>query len=412
MLKRHQMLGLAAALLATTVHAAPAKLDKKLMAAATAEAPALAKTLERMIRIESGTGDAEGLAAMATLLETELKTRGATVERVKPTGGIAGDIIVARLAGTGSKKLLLIGHMDTVYQRGTAEKAPFHIDESPQGPRMYGLGASDDKGGLAVILHTLKLLTPADYGTLTISINTDEERGSLGSGTIITELARGQDAVLSFEPTDLPETLIRGTSGTNTVTVTIAGKASHAGGEPEKGMNALVEAANVIALTKDLDEGPSKQRFNWTIVRQEHGVRNIIPDNIVLVGDLRTSSTPQVEAFRAEITRRLSAPSLTGATITTDVHVNRPAFSATPASTALVDRAVAIYASLGQKFVIEPRSGGGTDAAYAALAGVPVLEALGLPGAGNHQGAAEFVYLAPTPRRLYLAAELVRQLGR
>jgi acetylornithine deacetylase/succinyl-diaminopimelate desuccinylase-like protein len=86
MLKRHQMLGLAAALLATTVHAAPAKLDKKLMAAATAEAPALAKTLERMIRIESGTGDAEGLAAMATLLETELKARGATVERIKPTG--------------------------------------------------------------------------------------------------------------------------------------------------------------------------------------------------------------------------------------------------------------------------------------------------------------------------------------
>jgi glutamate carboxypeptidase len=411
MLKQVGLLALAAAIAAPAT-AAPAKPDAKLLAAATAQAPALLATLEKLVAIESGSGDAEGLAATGALIEAELKALGAATEHVKPLAGIAGDIIIGRLTGTGRGKLLLIGHMDTVYQRGALARAPFHIEASPQGRRAYGPGIADDKGGVAVILHALRLVKPADYAAITVSINTDEEKGSIGSGAIITDLARGQDAVLSFEPTTLPEALVRGTSGTNTVTVTITGKAAHAGAAPEQGFNALVEAAHVIETTKGLDEGPGKLRFNWTIVAQERGVRNIIPDNVVLTGDLRTSSSPQFDAFKTEITRRLAGPSLTGATVITDVRVNRPPFSATPASDALIDRAAAIYATLGTTLAIEPRTGGGTDAGYAAIAGVPVIESLGLPGFGYHTGAAEYVYLDAVPRRLYLAAELIRQLGR
>jgi glutamate carboxypeptidase len=411
MIKQGRILALATALAAPAV-AAPQKPDAKLLAAATAQAPALLATLEKLVTIESGSGDAEGLAAAGALIEGELKALGAATEHVKPLPGTAGDIIVGRLTGTGHGKLLLIGHMDTVYQRGALARAPFHIADSPEGRRAYGPGIADDKGGVAVILHTLRLLKPADYGSITVSINTDEEKGSIGSGAIVTDLARGKDAVLSFEPTTLPEALLRGTSGTNTVTVTIAGKAAHAGEAPEQGFNALVEAAHVIEVTKNLDEGPGSLRFNWTVVAQERGVRNVIPDNVVLTGDLRTSSSAQFDAFKAEITRRLSGPSLTGATVTTQVRINRPPFTATPASDALIARAVAIYATLGTTLVVQPRSGGGTDAGYAALAGVPVLEALGLPGFGYHSGAAEYVYLGAVPRRLYLAAALIRQLGR
>ncbi len=401
-----------AALLAAPAMAAPGKPDARLLAAATAQAPALLATLEKLVSIESGSGDADGLAAAGALIEAELRALGATTTHVKPLPGTAGDIIVGRMTGTGRGKLLLIGHMDTVYQRGALARAPFHVEDSPQGRRAYGPGIADDKGGVAVILHALQLVKPGDYGSITVSINTDEEKGSVGSGAIVTDLARGQDAVLSFEPTGLPEALWRGTSGTNTVTVTIKGKPAHAGMAPEQGFNALVEAAHVIETTKDLDAGPGKLRFNWTIVTQDRGVRNIIPDNIVLVGDLRTASAAQFEGFKAEITRRLAGPSLTGATITTDVRVNRPPFTATPASDALIARAGAIYATLGTTLAIEPRSGGGTDAGYAALAGVPVIEALGLPGFGYHTGSAEYVYLEAVPHRLYLAAELIRQLGR
>ncbi len=395
---------LAVALLASPAIAAP---DKALLAAARGEAPKVAGTLERLVTIETGTGDAEGMAAMGKYLEARFVALGATVERVKPLPGTAGDIIVARKVGTGHGNLLLIAHMDTVYQRGALARAPFRID----GDRAYGPGVADDKSGIAVILHTLPLLKSRDFKTLTIAVNTDEEAGSVGTGPIITEIARGKDLVLSFEPSGRPEMLIRGTWATNTVTVTIKGKASHAGVAPEQGINALVEAANIMLKTRDLDLGPGKRRFNWTIISQQRGVRNIIPDNAVLVGDLRTESLAETDAFRVELTNRLATPSLPGAEVKIVVKPNRPAFTASPANIKLIERARDIYAEAGGTIGIGDRWGG-TDAGYASISGVPVIEALGLPGYGYHSGDAEFVYLDAVPQRLYLAAALIREHGR
>jgi glutamate carboxypeptidase len=396
---------LATALLATPLMAAP---NKPLLSAATTEAPRVTATLEQLVNIETGTGDAAGMAAMADYLEGRLKALGATVERVKPKGETKGDIIVARLQGTGKSNLLLIGHMDTVYQRGALAKAPFHVADG----KAYGPGIADDKGGLAVILHALPLLKPRDFGTITVAINTDEEVGSPGSGAIITELARGKQAVLSFEPTYIPEGTVTGTSGTAFVIATITGKASHAGNAPEQGINALVEAASVIEKTRDLDQGKGKLRFNWTVVSQTPpGVRNIIPDNITLTGDLRISTDAERETFAAEIARRVATPTVPGAKVEVKVIPGRPPYTADAASRALIDRGVAIYGDIGEKLLVGPRMGGGTDAGYAARAGVPVIEALGLPGYGYHSSAAEYVFLETVPRRLYLTAELIRQLG-
>jgi glutamate carboxypeptidase len=407
---KHLMMAAVALLSAPAL--AAGKPDAALLKAATAAAPAVTATLKDLVEIETGTGDAEGMAAMGRYLEAAFTARGGRVERRKPTGGVAGDIITARWTGSGKGRLLLIAHMDTVYQRGALARAPFKLVDSPQGPLAYGPGISDDKSGIAVILHTLPLLNPRDYAQIIVAINTDEERGSLGSGAIITELARDQTAVLSFEPTSIPERLTRGTSATNTVIVTIKGKSSHAGGAPEAGINALAEAAHVIQVTKDLDRGPGNRRFNWTVVEQQRGVRNIIPDDITLIGDLRTASMEQFDAFKAELQDRLKVPSIPGAVVTAEVRNNRPPFSATPASNNLITAAQEIYAALGKEFIVVERGGGGTDAGYAALANVPVIESLGLPGYGAHTTQAEYVYLESVPRRLYLAASLIRRLGR
>lgn len=401
---------LATALVAAPVLAAPAsKPDTALLAAATKAAPEVTPTLKALVEIETGSTDAEGIVAMGNYLEGRFKALGATVERIKPKGNAKGDIIAATLKGTGKSNLLLIGHMDTVYLHGALAKAPFRVEDG----KAYGPGIADDKGGLAVILHALPLLKPSDYGTLTIAINTDEEVGSLGSGDAITELARGKQAVLSFEPTYIPEATVTGTSGTAFVVATITGKAAHAGNAPEQGVNALVEAANVIEKTKDLDQGKGKLRFNWTVITQDPpGVRNIIPDSIVLTGDLRVSTDAERDAFAAEIARRVATPAVPGAKVEVKVIPGRPPYTADAASMALIERAAAIYAGIGEKLVIVPgRMGGGTDAGYAQRAGVPVVEALGLPGFGYHSKAAEYVYLDAVPRRLYLTAELIRQLN-
>ncbi len=400
------------ALISASAWAATPKPDAALLKAATAEAPAVTTTLKSLVEVETGSGDAEGLETLGRYLETRFAQNGGSVSRVKPLPGTVGDIIVARWKGTGKGRLLLIAHMDTVYQRGALAKAPFKVVEGATGPLAYGPGIADDKAGIAVILHTLPLLSTRDYAELTVVINTDEERGSVGSGPIITDLAKGMSAVLSFEPTTHPEVMVNGTSGTNTVIVTVAGKSSHAGGAPEAGINALVEAAHVIDVTKDLDRGFGKRRFNWTMVSQDRGVRNIIPNNVTLIGDLRTSTMAEVEQFRAELAERLKSPAVAGAQVVAEVRVNRPPFDVSPASRALIEEAQAIYATLGRRMPLMPRTGGGTDAGYAALAGVPVLEFLGLPGAGYHTTDAEYVHLESVPSRLYLAASLIRRLGR
>ena len=126
-----------------------------------------------------------------------------------------------KLKGKGGKNLLLMSHMDTVYLKGILAKAPFRVE----GNKAYGPGIADDKGGNAVILHTLQILKDAgwnDYATLTVLFNPDEEIGSRGSGEFISATADQADVVLSFEPTAAKavakgESLLLGAAGVRTV---------------------------------------------------------------------------------------------------------------------------------------------------------------------------------------------------
>ena len=157
--------------------------DAALLQAATAEQPAVVKTLERLVNIETGTGNAEGLAAMADLLEAELKGLGAVVTRHAAAAPAIGDNLVARLQGKGQRKLMLMAHVDTVYVKGTLARAPFRID----GARAFGPGIADAKGGVAVILHTLQLLKARgfdDFGTITMLFNTDRKSTRLNSSHV------------------------------------------------------------------------------------------------------------------------------------------------------------------------------------------------------------------------------------
>ena len=147
---------------ASTTAAVPAPargVDSALMAAATADQGATLKTLEQLVNIETGTGDAAGMAAMADLLTQQLQALGATVSRHKPDAGVAGENIIGRIPGKGTRKLLLMAHMDTVYAKGTLAKTPFRVE----GNLAYGPGIADDKGGIAVILHTLRLLKASGF---------------------------------------------------------------------------------------------------------------------------------------------------------------------------------------------------------------------------------------------------------
>ncbi len=390
--------------------------DDALLAAATAEAPATLATLERLVDIETGTDDAIGMAEMSDLLEKQLQALGFSVTRHPTTGArvggaSVGENIVGRLRGDGGSNLLLMAHMDTVYTRGSLALAPFRVD----GNRAYGPGIADAKSGIAVILHAIKLLQDrgfGDFGTLTVLFNTDEEQGSAGSSALIEKLAGESDAIFSFEPTGIrPEGLTYGTSGIGSVVATVSGKSAHAGVAPELGANALVAAADFVQRTTDLDQGPGKLRFNWTVARAG-AVRNIVPDSATLEADVRYPTNASFEALVADVAQRAAEPGIEGTRIEIATDPGRPAFTADDASKALIARAVAIYGSLGHELAVAPIIGGGTDAAFAARSGKPVIEALGLPGYGYHTNDDEYVLVDAIPRRLYLAAQLIMDVAR
>lgn len=124
---------------------AHAAADEKLKAAATQAQPAVIESLREMVLIESGSSDAAGLKKMADYTETRLKALGATTERRKATAGVGADIVIGTLTGTGTKKIMLIAHMDTVYQPGILQTQPWKIE----GNKVFGPGIADDKGGIA-----------------------------------------------------------------------------------------------------------------------------------------------------------------------------------------------------------------------------------------------------------------------
>jgi glutamate carboxypeptidase len=390
------------------------KRDNALFDAATAEQPALMKTLERLVNIETGTGDAEGLATASKYLEDELKALGFTVTRHKAAGTVVGDNIVGKLKGkldakTG-KNLLLISHMDTVYLRGMLAKTPFRIE----GNKAYGPGIADDKGGNALILHSLKLLKEygfRDFASITVLFNTDEEKGSFGSRDLIQQEALSSDYVLSFEPTSADvEKLSLGTSGIAYVQVNIKGKASHAGAAPEQGINALVEASDLVLRTLDIDDKAKGLRFNWTIAKAG-AVSNIIPDSATLNADVRYARNEDLDAAMKTLEERAQKKRVPGAEVEVVVTRGRPAFNAGEGGRKLIDKAQAFYKEAGGTLEIEERTGGGTDAAYAALSGKPVIESLGLPGFGYHSDKAEYVMVDAIPRRLYMTTRLIMDLG-
>jgi glutamate carboxypeptidase len=409
----HGLIAIAAALLAQAAAAAP---DAKLLAAATAAQPAVVETLKTLVTIESGSADLDGLAKLATVLDERLKALGFKTERRKPSAGPGADIVIGTLAGSGTAKIMLQAHMDTVYERGILQSQPMKQD----GNKLYGPGIADDKGGIAVILHALKILADAgwkDYAALTVVFNADEEIGSLGSGEFISATADRHDTVLSFEPTAAKavakgESLLLGAAGIAQVTMETKGRASHAGAAPELGRNAILELSHQMIQTKDLAKEIPGVTLNWTNVISNKA-RNQIPELAVAGGDVRITVPGAERKLNDALQAKVAAGRLIPDTVTTvKLEVGRPAFLAGAPGQALGERAQAIYKEIDRDLGLAPMTGGGTDAAFARRSGkATVVESFGLAGFGYH-ARDEYIELDSIVPRLYLVTRLLTEIGR
>ena len=390
--------------------------DAKLLDAATKAQPAVIESLKDMVAIETGSADLDGLAKMATWLDQRLTAMGFKTERRKASAGPGADIVIGTMAGTGKKKVMLQGHMDTVYERGILQTQAYRLD----GNRLYGPGIADDKGGLAVILHALKILADAgwkDYATLTVLVNPDEEIGSIGSGEVISALADQHDTVLSFEPTAAKavvkgEALLLGAAGTAAVTMEVKGRASHAGAAPDLGRNAIIELSHQMIQTRDVAKDIPGAQLNWTNVISNKAT-NQIPELATARADVRITVPGAEQKLIAALQAKVSGSKLVPDTETTvKMVIGRPAFLAGAPGKALAERAQAIYKEIDRDLALAPMTGGGTDAGYAVRSGkATVLESFGLAGFGYH-ARDEYIEIDSIVPRLYLVTRLLTEIGK
>lgn len=406
----------AAAALAIALPAAAAPSEPQWFAAAQAAEPAVIASLRDMVAIESGSANAAGLAQMADYVERRLRDLGARTERIAGAGG-HGTMVRGTLSGTGTKKLMLIAHMDTVYPAGTLASQPYRRD----GNKLYGPGIADDKGGIAVILHSLALLKDAawrDYAQLTVLFNQDEEVGSTGSGETIARLAAAHDVVFSCEPSAArgvvgSEILLLGAAGTAVATMEVSGRSAHAGAAPETGRNALIELAYQLQQTRDVAKSIPGAQLNWTMA-QAGVVSNQIPEKATARADVRTTAPGAAEKLAAALQEKVDSGQLVPDTRTTvRMHVGRPAFVADERSRAFAKQAQAIYAELdGRALTLVPMTGGATDAGFAAQSGKAiVIESFGLGGAGYH-ARDEYIEVDSIVPRLYLMMRMLQSAAR
>jgi glutamate carboxypeptidase len=408
------------ALLAGTASQGRGQAVEPVWSLAKGEKPGLIETLKGLVSIESGSRDLEGLERIGNVIAARLRALGGQVELIEPadvyrmedTPERIGRMVRATFAGTGTKKILLIAHMDTVYPRGMLAQQPFRID----GNRAYGLGIADDKHGIALVLHTLTILKAMDYrqyGTLTVLINADEEMSSPGSRSLLTKLGAEHDATFSLEGSRVEsDKLALATSGIASVTLTVHGRASHAGSSPERGVNALYELAHQVLQMRDLSDPAVGLKLNWTMANAGT-VRNMIPPRAQAMADVRVLRVADYEGIEKKVAERIKSQLLPDTKVEMNFERRRPPLEATAASRTLAKHAQQVYRELGMDLVVDAvAEGGGTDAAFAALATkAPVIERFGLRGFGAHSGEAEYVLIDSIEPRLYLLARMIMDVS-
>jgi glutamate carboxypeptidase len=382
----------------------------------------LLETLKELCNIESGSRDLEGLGKLANLVAGRLKALGGEVQlidvnsdiyRMEDTPQQVGKVVRATFKGTGSKNIMMIGHMDTVYLKGLLAKQPFHID----GDKAYGLAIADDKQGIATILHTIAMLKELgfrDYGTLTVLINADEEISSPGSRKLISRLGAEHDATMSFESSRVESDKVAlATAGIASVTLNVQGRAAHAGAAPEKGVNALYEMAHQVLQMSNLSNSETGVKMNWTLAKAGSN-RNVIPAEAQAQADVRVLRAADYDGIERQVQERSAQKLLPESKVNTIFERRRPPLEASPSAQALAKHAQEVYRELGRELVVDAvAEGGGTDAAFAALGNQKaVLERFGLQGYGAHTANAEYILLDSIEPRLYLATRLVMDISR
>lgn len=360
----------------------------------------LVALLRALVALESPTTEKAAVDRLGAFVAERLKDLGASVER-RPQEAVGDHWIATWGDPEAATQILTLCHLDTVWPLGTLSRMPIR----EEGGCLYGPGAFDMKGGIAILLgalHGLRRMGLRPPHRIRMLFTSDEETGSETSRVLIEEEARRSHLVLCLEPALPDGSLKTFRKGVADFTVIAYGRSAHAGADPHRGINAIEELAYQIMRLRQLAD--PRRGTTVTVGMIRGGTRpNVVPEQAEMIVDVRVST--RTEMSRIEAAFRNLRPILEGARLEVRGGFNRPPMERNAQMIATFERARAIAATLGLALT-EGGTGGGSDANFTAALGIPTLDGLGAVGNGAH-ALDEHVRIDSLPLRAALVAALL-----
>jgi glutamate carboxypeptidase len=353
--------------------------------------------LAALVEVESPSGDVSALTTCAQVLAGIIERRLGSAPTLVASD--AGPHVHWR--GSDTTTVLLLGHHDTVFPIGALAKRPFRV----AGGKATGPGVFDMKAGIVQAIHAVASL--ADPSSVELLLTADEEVGSRASRPLLEQRALACGRVLVLEPSADGGALKTARKGTGTFEVIVSGRASHAGLEPEKGVNSLIAAAELITAISRFGNPERATTVTPTVIAGGTA-ENVVPAETRVKIDVRIVE-PSEKARVEELMASLST-SVPEATIEVRGGIDRPPMHPS-ASAGLFPVAQQAASDIGLPAVVGVAVGGGSDGNFTAAIGVPTLDGLGAVGGGAHADH-EYVEVATMPDRARLLAALIGRLPR
>ncbi len=358
------------------------------------------RTLRSLVEIESPSHDKSAVDRAVSFAAAEFAKLGGRVTRHAQR--TSGDVLQIDFDGAGRDRLLLLGHLDTVWELGTLAKMPWREVRG----KIHGPGIFDMKFGVLQMLFALRVLMERDGRLprpITVLLNPDEEVGSENSRAFTEKLAKKSAAVLVFEPSAGPKGACKTSrKGVGNYTLQVRGVASHAGLDFEKGASAIVELAHQLTRIATFSDPKRGLTLNPGIVTG--GTRtNVVADGALAKIDLRVVSVAQARA----IDKKLHAlkPHDRRCKLHLEGGMNRMPFERNRPTVRLYQQAKSFARALGFSLA-EVAVGGGSDGNFTAALGIPTLDGLGAVGDGAH-AVHEHILEPEIARRVAFAAALI-----
>jgi glutamate carboxypeptidase len=367
--------------------------------------------LARLVSVDCGSWSPEGVNRVADICADKLASLGFTITRTPARSGDGrqlGDIVVARRRGDlpHGRRILLLAHLDTVYDDGTAAARPLRIE----GDIAYGPGVTDDKGGLLAGVTAAAAISDSGhspYRELVFVLTPDEEIGSPGSQATIERLAAEADYALCLEAARENGDLVWARKGIADLHLTVAGRAAHAGVEPERGANAALSAAHMVTAIQGLNGRWPGVTVNVGVI-QAGSRSNVICADARMELEVRAATTGEMNEALTALDAIAAQPVVPDTSAVVHRLTTWPPMAASDAVAGMVAHAREIAAELG--FDVAAVATGGAADANIAAAHVPVLDGLGPIGGGDHSPA-EWLDLSSVVPRTTLLAALITRLG-